>query len=1248
MEIDCEELIFPNGTATTCYSYDYTSGNIIMDGGTFTANDLVDNGIFGTIIINGGELNFHQGTDQYVDINCELDINGGTFNIYGGMDDSYWAYANSAEIHMIGGILDFKDVGIRIYNTHSIGFDVIEGVVRTTSNLYCYRPDFNPSNGTFELYGISQSTLNCVAGASFFDINVNKNAAAKVTGKSYNLTNPRNPEDTIKNPKANDVLLTSNLHLSGNLNIFSGSLNINGYNLEIDNDLNIDDMLVMNNSSDLVRVHGDIYWNQNSTTNVTEGLILLEGDFNVLTGANVLFGINNTLKFYGNEISEIANNGSGTSLGNLVFDKTNNHTILNPSSYALAVNDGILVSSDNEVRFSGLTVNCNGTIFGGENCQMILDNNATIESNGVLSLVGNLTLNSGTLICHDLVQTNSSAIIQINGGSCIWDRPFSSSYFHILGEVIMNDGVFEVTNDGIDLGPVADFNQDGGDLKIGWGLKAENEGNFQATDGTVEFIGPTSSLLQFEVSNYIYDLVINKTSTGKVNNIDNLNIINNVSVNNNELNIGSNDFTIGGNLMIEPTGILNATNGDIYIGGDWVNYAGEDGFLEGTRLVRFEGNGNSHILTNETFYNLVAQINGGSYDYLWADPNTTINILGDLEINSCSFRLDANATLNIQGDLVINENTNLFASSSADTYINLEGNWINHNTTGYPWANGFYYGLSTVNYTGDDDAWVQADCGVQEFYNLKISLGTAEFFPFSDITVHNDATIFGGSWAQDDIGMTFTFMGNIDIDIQGAVNDYANIFVMAGEGEQHFTNGSGTIANIGNLSLNMSSAGGGSIPPFWLTGNLHCYGNITVDTGDFIINSNSLECVGNFNINENGKVTASGSSVIAMGSGSALNVNGGQLALYGNGINNPKVTAISGNYEFNVMNSGTLATAHATFEYMDDGGVNVYTSGLLYGTNAFSNCTFKNGIADGSLLQINNDQDLVINGAEFPENTWGGAYNVRKTTNQGTVNFTNITGDFAGPAYENDPYNRIGWDDLVPGIWEGTVSHSWNDPNNWENNLKPTALDDAYIPDGTPNDPWVATTDQFCNNLTIEAGASLRIYDEILTVYGNMIIYGELVMDHTAGVLNVGDFYGEMISWESGSTDNITSGTINVFGDWYFKYGTNAQLGAGNTVNFHGNNLSNIYCDSPIAKFGNIEINKTATPKDFVYLKSGNELRVSQDISIYDGILDIEANCELYIGNELNVLNGGTLRTIAMAGNESIISGFPNYCTLVF
>ena len=62
LEIDKPAAAFRlNGTTVTCTSYDWTSGALDVLSGTFTANDLADDGLYGNFYTNpGGTLNLHQ------------------------------------------------------------------------------------------------------------------------------------------------------------------------------------------------------------------------------------------------------------------------------------------------------------------------------------------------------------------------------------------------------------------------------------------------------------------------------------------------------------------------------------------------------------------------------------------------------------------------------------------------------------------------------------------------------------------------------------------------------------------------------------------------------------------------------------------------------------------------------------------------------------------------------------------------------------------------------------------------------------------------------------------------------------------------------------------------------------------------------------------------------------------------------------------------------------------------------------
>jgi len=115
----------------------------------------------------------------------------------------------------------------------------------------------------------------------------------------------------------------------------------------------------------------------------------------------------------------------------------------------------------------------------------------------------------------------------------------------------------------------------------------------------------------------------------------------------------------------------------------------------------------------------------------------------------------------------------------------------------------------------------------------------------------------------------------------------------------------------------------------------------------------------------------------------------------------------------NIESGGEIIAEYAIFEYMSTGGVNVKSGAFVDPAYSFNNCTFRQGEAGGTLLTINNDEDITVNDIIFPNNTWGSSNNVTKTLNQGHLTFVDFYGDFSGEAYENDVYNLIDWDEGI-------------------------------------------------------------------------------------------------------------------------------------------------------------------------------------------------------------------------------------------
>ncbi|MCD4664233.1 MAG: hypothetical protein K8R68_03110, partial [Bacteroidales bacterium] len=166
------------------------------------------------------------------------------------------------------------------------------------------------------------------------------------------------------------------------------------------------------------------------------------------------------------------------------------------------------------------------------------------------------------------------------------------------------------------------------------------------------------------------------------------------------------------------------------------------------------------------------------------------------------------------------------------------------------------------------------------------------------------------------------------------------------------------------------------------------------------------------------------------------------------------------------------------------------------------------------------------------------------------------------------PYEfQAGWN--VPGIWKGTISTDWHNANNWTYNQIPDFTSDIYIPAGCTNYPVINAPSAECKSLEIISGATLNIGNTTLNVYGDIEINGELGMISGAADLIVSG----AVSWEDGSTANITSSTamIEVFDAWSFQTGSAVHLDNG-YVKFSGNLSRGIKCLSDDSYFNHIII----------------------------------------------------------------------------
>jgi len=223
-----------SGQDVSCQIYQWLDGEIHVSSGIFTAYDLFDNGIFGDYYVDGidATVDLYQDNSQYVDLNGSIAINNGQMNIYGGNSISYWPFASNASITMSGGVLDFKDVGIYIYDSpsYTLTENITGGVIRTSGSFLVDVPTFTPTGGIVELYGSLNAGISNVAGSNFYNLTINKSGADE--GSEPFVTQDRNGE-TIMLSRANEVWLNSDVLINNNLSVSAGKLHMGtaGYDL---------------------------------------------------------------------------------------------------------------------------------------------------------------------------------------------------------------------------------------------------------------------------------------------------------------------------------------------------------------------------------------------------------------------------------------------------------------------------------------------------------------------------------------------------------------------------------------------------------------------------------------------------------------------------------------------------------------------------------------------------------------------------------------------------------------------------------------------------------------------------------------------------------------------------------------------------------------------------------------------------------------------------------------------------------
>jgi hypothetical protein len=825
-------LLTMNNTTVTCATYDWTAGGIsVSSGGTFTANDLADNSLFGTYAVNNGTMNLHQDAGQYIDFAGDITIsNGGVLNIYGGSSTSYWPFYANASLTMSGSssVLDIKDNGIYIYQHASYSFtsNITGGTIRTTGGLICNRADFTPSAGTFEFYGTVDKTFNQSAG-SLYNVKINKELTAR-NEDDFIQTVPVYDERSgillSDGTRANTISLASDFTVTNHLTITSGTLDLNGKTLNVNGHFGVYGTLKMTNAADVLNVGTYLTlfeFLSGSTANITHGIINCFGWIYPAAGCNFNLGNNNTVYIKGISGAGLSNHEPSANYGNVVIAKDAGHwACINGVAFEpIVVNGNFTISSDNTFYMQNNTMIVHGnftdvsssiittSVYNGSKDELgslsstepalikPVRNDYYLEIDSDYTLKGTMMVNnSKTVYVHGAFDIAMTGTLNIDDGSFISDS--EAGYNDIWGTLNISEGLYHVET-AVAFRSSAVTSISGGTIRSGSSLIIEGNNILQPTAGIVEINRDFASNIDFfnHTGNYFYDLKLTGTSSTMI--YDDILVSNDFDLASGGFNLNGNEVTANRNVML--SGILvmtsssdilnvgndiywnsgsddNITNGAINVSCNWYFNDGTEARLGSGNTVNFVGSEHSTVYCdddNARFGNLVVNKSGFTKRVVLETAQTFL-ISEDLVIQEGELYLFENVQLEIGNSLTV-EPGGIFRS------------WANENpcvVTKY----------GTEPYAFNVEAWgnIASKSTIFEYMdasgvNIKPSAFIDDGSKFWDCTFRNGAA--GGTLLTIDNSLEMV-LDNVTF-VSSSLNALYNVTKNVDNGTIQFTNSSG-------------------------------------------------------------------------------------------------------------------------------------------------------------------------------------------------------------------------------------------------------------------------------------------------------------------------------------------------------------------------------------------------------------------------------------------------------------------------
>ncbi|MEI6815719.1 MAG: T9SS type A sorting domain-containing protein, partial [Bacteroidota bacterium] len=467
----------------------------------------------------------------------------------------------------------------------------------------------------------------------------------------------------ISNSGSNTASLLSDLNISNNFNITSGSFDVSSSNYAINISGNFTNNSTFTSRSGTVNFNGAasqsftpgssnyynvIISNSGNGTLTLAGNLTCTHDISISSGTLDVSSSNYSITVAG---SFYNNSGFNAEYGPLTFNGTNSENFLpgNSSYHAIVINN---IGNNTVILQSNLTLNNNLTITSGT-----LD---VSTSNYSITTGGNF-INNSTFNAH-------TGAVTFNGSSSANFNPGSSAFYNVnvnnsgLGSVTLLNSL-NILNDLTITTGIFDISTNNYSINISGNLY--NYGAFNSHNGTITFNGGSSQAIYGGSSNF-YNILIQGWGSQIVNLMSNLTMTGTLTIDFGILdaNSGNYNIAVGGDFINNAQ--FNAEGGILSVAG---NFYDESYFNSQSGTVVLNGNNMQYLDDlNVDFFNIVTinNTNGGVY---LIDPffiGTTLNCNnGYLLLNGMSLYIanSSPSAVNRTNGFVVSENYNTIGTS---------------------------------------------------------------------------------------------------------------------------------------------------------------------------------------------------------------------------------------------------------------------------------------------------------------------------------------------------------------------------------------------------------------------------------------------------------------------------------------------------------------------------------------------------------------------------------------------------------